>query len=134
MTDKIEVEREKLEYLALNIEGMNLTACLKSIEEMLNPIPTMTEEDWQRVVDDKFYVVSNDINEPFIMTRELNDIHLRKHFHVLREKGHRQPHFKGHSHPEGAVMVAVYYYGQSLYTTDSSRFINWDGVREYIVL
>ena len=91
----------------------------------------MTEDDWQRVVDEKFYVVSNDINEPFIMTRERNDIHLRKHFHVLREKGIRQPVFSKHDAPRGDATVTVKY-RDGAFDFGSAVMFNFDKIVEFV--
>ena len=133
MNTKIEVERESIKNAMKHLKGGSVIGALNVLEEILRtPLP-MTEEDWQRVVDEGFYVHAK--YNPSLHFRPTEYVEsIGENHEVVREKGLRQPHFKGHSHPEGAVMVAVYYYGQDLYTTDSSRFINWDGVREYIIL
>ena len=134
MTDKIEVERETLEKL-LEMGGTIKAASI--IKELLNPTPPMTEADWKRVVDEGFYVKEVGritCNNPLI-PESINSL-IAGGYEVAREKGLRQPHFKGHPHPTDLAKVLI------TYKDGSSRFleaceipdVDWDSIKEYIVL
>jgi len=143
MNETIEVEREKLEEIALllkrgiceNFNPVNSLA-LRKLEEITNPEVVMTEADWERVVKEKFYVCDKNNTFNKFIPEENNRI-VRKHCAVVREKGHRQPHFAGHPHPEGNERLALIYTlsGSSAYVIAKNLpATEWDSVREYIIL
>jgi len=123
MKEMITVEREKL---------MQIETLLFAIKEILTPTPAMTTEDWQRVIDEGFYVrYVVDGVAMFLIddNRDISDIEL------VREKGLRQIHIKGHSHPEGDDEVLVIFNDKTKYHGEGSdECISWDDVREYICL
>jgi len=133
MKEMITVERKKLEELQRVMEvGYVTLAAERTLEEILNP--TMTKADWQRVMDEKFLVQAS--SGMFYIPVNESATHLElAQKKVVREKGLRQPHFKGHPHPEGKVLVVVYvnynnYIPERLYADN----VIWEKVTEYIVL
>jgi len=101
------------------------------LEEILNPTPTMTTEDWNKVRDEEFYVrtVGNQSGIRLLpqMCSNYNN------YKVVREKGLRQPHLKGHPHPEGNARLEVKNFNCE-YRPMLALEVDWDNVREYIVL
>jgi len=141
--ETITVEREKLiliENLLFSPENARESRALSTIKEILNPTPTMTTmttEDWQRVLDEGFYVRTFGdypkikLLPPICATLDGEEV--SETYEVAREKGLRQPHFQGHSHPEGKVLVEVYYDDNTqdrMYADD----VVWNCVTEYIEL
>jgi len=142
MAEMIKVERKKLEELLVHMmrtaNCKHDTVYIENFHAILNPTPTMTTEDWQRVIDEEFYVITpraSDLpilphNQPISASQLVNS-----DWEVLRRVGHRQPHFKGHPHPEGNTVVIVKDLYSSPYDTIYANSLNnWDDVREYIVL
>jgi len=123
MKEMITVEREKL---------MLIETLLFAIKEILNPTPTMTKADWQRVIDEGFYVrYVVDGGAMFLIddNRDISELEL------VREKGLRQIHIKGHPHPEGDDEVLVIFNDKTKYHGEGGdECISWDDVREYICL
>jgi len=139
MAEMITVEREKLEELLVHMlrkaDCANDAVYTEKFIAILDPTPTMSEADWQRVIDDGFYV-RDKFDLEFIwkavqddLKRGLSDI-----IKVVREKGIRQPHFKGHPHPEGRQLVEVYYDDNNTPGRMYAGNVLWKSVTEYIVL
>ena len=96
----------------------------------------MTEADWQRVVDEKFYVkeVGGIACNNLLIPESINSL-IACGYEIVREKGLRQPHFQGHPHPEGDVVVVAYYpKGHGKRVGMAENIEDWDAVREYIIL
>ena len=132
MSDKIEVERKTLEKL-LEMGGTIKAASI--IKELLNTTPTMTEADWKRVVDEGFYVKEVGritCNNPLIPESIYSLI--AGGYEVAREKGLRQPHFKGHPHPEGDTRIFVYTADYPKGVLCFARNVFWGDAKEYIIL
>jgi len=96
----------------------------------------MSKEDWQRVVDEKFYVEFDGNKGSMLhMGNRAIDDKLTDRYEVVREKGLRQPHFKGHPHPEGDERLWV---GSSLngaaFFSKARDVPNWEIVKEYVCL
>jgi len=135
--ETITVERKKLEEIKAFISQYG--AARQLLDAILKPASLMTKADWQRVLDEGFYVRTFGdypkikLLPPICATLDGEEV--AETYEVAREKGLRQPHFKGHPHPEDKVLVAV--------TTISNRHaperryaynVDWELVTEYIVL
>jgi len=140
MAEMITVERKRLERHLQNLEDADvynnmsyIITAQETIREILDPTPTMTTEDWQRVIDEKFLVHASrgmfyiPVNEP---ATHLESAQKK----VVREKGLRQPHFKGHPHPEGKALVEVYYDCDNTPYRMCADAVFWTSVTEYICL
>jgi len=142
MTDKIEVERENLGSLMYALHEIVDTHdtsyahdAIVLLEGIIDPTPPMTEADWQRVIDGEFYIMgegsdlienAHDYDDPLVL--------LEGRFIVVRVTGVRQPHFKGHPHPEGGTRVAAYCFNKDEAWVCRAENVLWDDVREYILL
>jgi len=130
MKEMIPVERKKLEKIKAFVSQYDTARQL--LDTILNPTPTMTKADWQRVIDEKFYVRYVVGGAAIFLIDDKRDT---GEVEVVREKGLRQPHFKGHPHPEGSTELFImnhgYDYGSHKVQAKHRR---WDDVREYIVL
>lgn len=137
--EMIEVEREKLETIMSRLglphnREYQRRMSVYELYDIINPTPTMTVEDWRRVIDEDFYIYHiNDERVLYPMTEcELEDTGSVR---VVREKGLRQPHFKGHPHPDGSTHVLVLFdNGERAFKQAYTFGEGWDDVREYIVL
>jgi len=56
------------------------------------------------------------------------------HVKIVREKGIRQPHFQGHPHPKGKVLVEAYHDDMDTPGRVYASNVGWKSVTEYIVL
>jgi len=130
--ETITVERKKLEEIKAFVSPYDTARQL--LDAILNPTPTMTKADWQRVIDEGFYI-RYEADTCLFPLNDMDDVDDTTT--VVREKGLRQPHFKGHPHPEGDGQVVVKYHREIkkpclwYYAYDVDE---WDNVREYIVL
>jgi len=139
MKEMITVEREKLERHLQNLEDADvynnqsyIIAAQETIRKILNPTPTMKKADWQRVIDEKFYVRYVVGGAAIFLIDDKRDT---GEVEVVREKGLRQPHFKGHPHPDGDDEVLVIFNDKTKYHGEGGdECISWDDVREYICL
>jgi len=146
MAEMITVERAKLESLLEDLDkgfDIVLTDAAEVVSGMLSRVPTMTIEDWQRVIDEKFYVRLKNVTGVHLLhkkgaiysaARQYCDVAMVE---LVSEKGLRQIHIKGHPHPEGKVLVEVYRYSachdnvpERLYAEN----VVWNHITEYIVL
>jgi len=136
MKEMIPVEREKLKELLAHMmrkaNCKNDTVYIEKFLTILNPIPTLTKENWQRVIDEKFYVRYVVGGAAIFLIDDKRDT---DEVEVIREKGLRQPHFQGHPHPEGDISLVVYHWSGGYTSNVFARSItDWDNVREYICL
>jgi hypothetical protein len=136
MKEMIPVERKKLEEIKAFVSPYDTARQL--LDTILNPTPTMTKADWQRVIDEGFYVTAPNAPDLPILPHNQNisaSQLANSDWKVFRKVGHRQPHFKEHSHPEGNTELFImnhgYDYGSHKVLAKHRR---WDDVREYIVL
>jgi len=141
MAEMITVEREKLMLIGQLLfapSNAREQKALSAIKEILNTTPTMTQADWNRVLDERFYVCTFG-NNPKIkllppICATLDGEKVSETYEVVREKGLRQPHFKGHPHPEGKVLVEVYYDCDNTPYRMCADAVFWTSVTEYILL
>jgi len=131
--EMITVERKKLEEIKAFVSPYDTARQL--LDAILNPTPTMTKADWQRVIDEGFYV-TNEMVSSIIKASNILDVKsLLCGYGIAREKGLRQIHIKGHPHPDGDDEVLVIFNDKTKYHgAASDGCISWDDVREYIVL
>jgi len=135
--ETITVERKKLEVIKAFVSPYDTARQL--LDAILNPTPTMTKADWQRVIDEGFYVRAFGdypkikLLPPICATLDGEEV--SETYEVAREKGLRQIHIKGHPHPDGDDEVLVIFNDKTKYHgAASDGCISWDDVREYIVL
>jgi len=142
VNETITVERKKLEELLADMTRTancrNDTVYIERFHAVLNSTPVMTKADWQRVISEKFYLhgsVGCLLNTDGIHLTAENLI--ADPLKIVREKGIRQPHFKGHPHPEGKVLVEVYRYSEYNDNVPERLYaenVVWYYITEYIVL
>jgi len=136
--ETITVERKKLEELKAVVTGYDTANRL--LDNILNPTPPMTKADWQRVINEEFYVTTPNAPDLPILPHNQNistSQLANSDWKVFRKVGHRQIHIKGHPHPEGNEVVCVKRWKCRYYSMPSicaKRVNSWDDVREYIVL
>jgi len=123
---------ERIVKETITVERKKLEEIKEFVDAILNPAPTMTKADWQRVIDEGFYI-RYEADTCLFPLNDMDDVDDTAI--VVREKGLRQPHFKGHPHPDGNTAVIVKDSCSSLYyARDTSGSNSWDDVEEYIVL
>jgi len=137
MIKTVTIEREKLKEIHRCIGDLGASRQGRELWEylglLISPTPTLTKEDWQRVVNERFYVRYKEGATMFLIDyrRDAGEMEL------VREKGLRQIHIKGHPHPDGDELVSVKLWKCIDYSMSSIRakHVNsWDDVREYICL
>jgi len=142
----IKIDRKKLEEIRDYIsweepdrQGIDLCEYL---ELLINPAPEMTEADWQRIIDENFLIrLDNGTYSPLhwkapyeLSFQPAYGYKMSKVPDIVREKGIRQPHFQGHPHPEGKVLVEVYNRHNRTPERMYADKIDWGVVAEYILL
>ena len=108
----------------------------ESLHSMLCPTPPMTESDWQQVTYGEFLVthVKTGTLCKTNATWSTSALMEGGAYEVVRERGIRQPHFKGHPHPEGDVLVYAYHFSGRHTCCNAMSVHCWDRVSEYITL
>jgi len=94
-------------------------------------------DDWKRVIDKEFYVVSNEVNGGnHLLKPSKIPFDTLLNSTVVREVGLRQPHFQGDKHPKGNDLVFVKYNHGDRYSKQAlcAGNIQWYMVSEYIIL
>jgi len=139
ITVECEKLKELLEHMMRKANCKNDMVYIEKFHAILNPTPTMKKADWQRVVDERFYVRTFGdypkikLLPPIYAT--LDGENVSETYEVAREKGLRQPHFQGHPHPDGDISLVVYHWSGGYTSNVFARSItDWDNVREYICL
>jgi len=100
----------------------------------------LTQTDWQRVMNEGFlcYNLQDDPDEGTIYYKLIDDgteidaEAMNDLIGIVRESGIRQPHFKGHEHPnDGQVWLKSS--GEFIFVNLNFEDLDWDTVTEYIV-
>jgi len=102
----------------------------------------LTQSDWQRIIDEGFlcYNLYDELDEDNIYYKliddktEIDSEAMNDLIGIVRESGIRQPHFKGHDHPNAGQIWAKIS-GEYVFVNLDYHELNWDTavVTEYIV-
>jgi len=108
----------------------------KKLDHLLHPEFALSKENWERVIDEQFYVQYEGSPSLFLLKsyhEVLDSLDSNQPIRLVRQPYVTQPYFQGHPHPIGDTLVVVFFdYACESFCFGRAGAADWSEVKSFI--